>query len=301
MDFHAPHSDIHTPGAPMRIDLDAIIRSRLSPARRRLMPHWPVRIVERIICQDRLNGILRRVHPATGTAFAKAVLLDRNIKLVVKGTDNIPPHSRLIFASNHPLGGLDGIALIAILGSMYGDDRLRFPVNDLLLNVKPLSSIFVGINKFGHQRRSSASQLDDIWTSDDKQVVIFPAGLVSRLGKNGRIADLQWRKTFVAKAIATDRDIVPVRIVARNSMIFYRTARWRKRLHIRTNIEQVLLPSELFKATGSTITIIFGRPVAAATLKTDRRKPADLAQSIRESIYRLTDARYAADSSQKQV
>lgn len=266
---------------PLQIDLQAIINKRLSPRKRRLVPRMLVRCIERIICQDELNGILRRTYPSVGTAFAEGVLQDMNITLKTEGEENIPDNGRFIFASNHPLGGLDGIALIAVLGKRYGDERLRFPVNDLLLNVRPLDGIFVGINKFGHQGRTSASQLNEIYASDDKQVVIFPAGLVSRLGKRGKIADLEWQKAFVAKAVEYGRDIIPIHITARNTMLFYRTARLRKLLHIGINLEQALLPSELIKARGKEFTIIFGKPIACHELCQRHTKPKDIAQEIK--------------------
>lgn len=274
----------------MRIDLRAIVRKRLSPAKRRLVPGFLVRMVEGLVCQDRLNGVLERTWPAEGTAFARAALDDLGVSVEVRGLDNIPSEGRFIFASNHPLGGLDGIALIAVLGELYGDERLRFPVNDLLLNVRPLDGVFVGINKFGRQGRRSASNLNEIYASEDKQVAIFPAGLVSRLGKGGAIADLTWQKAFVAKAVEYGRHIVPVRVVAHNSMMFYRAARWRKRLRIGVNLEQVLLPSELFKARGSVIKIIFGKPVTCAWLRSRLdagMRPLELAAEIRETVYRL--------------
>ena len=272
---------------PMHIDLHAIIRNRLSPGKRRFVPKFLIRGVERLIHQEELNGILSRTYPAVGTAFAKAALKDLDISLKVKGIENIPKEGRFIFASNHPLGGLDGIALIAVIGEIYGDERLRFPVNDLLLNVKPLDNVFVGINKFGKQGRKAAEELNKIWGDSEKQVVIFPAGLVSRLGKAGKIADLEWQKAFVAKALEFDRDIVPVRVVARNSKRFYNTARWRKRLHIGINLEQILLPGELCKFRGGEITIIFGKPIRVEEMRGRGLRPKQIAADIRDVVYTL--------------
>lgn len=272
---------------PLQIDLQAIVDSRLSPAKRRFVPRWLVRAVERLVRQDALNGILNRTYPAVGTEFAEAVLADLDITVKVVGKENIPPQGSFVFASNHPLGGLDGIALIAVLGRLYGDGRLRFPVNDILLNVRPLDNIFVGINKYGRQGRRAAATLNDIWGDPDKQVAIFPAGLVSRLGKGGVIADLEWQKNFVVKAIEFGRDIVPIRVIAHNSMRFYRAARWRKRLHIGVNLEQALLPGEMCKARGSEITIVFGKPIPSSELRAKGRKPKELAAEIKDIVYSL--------------
>lgn len=274
---------------PLQIDLQAIVRQRVPAAKRRWIPRWLVRRVEKLVRQDELNGILRRTYPHEGTAFATAALHDLGIGVEVRGLENIPETGRFIFASNHPLGGLDGIALISVLGARYGDDRLRFPVNDMLMNVRPLKGVFIPINKFGRQGRQAARQLTETYASDS-QVIFFPAGLVSRLHKGREIKDLEWQKTFVAKALEHDRDIVPVHFSGRNSMLFYRMAKWRKRLGIRFNFEQMLLPSELCKARGSKYVITIGKPLDVESLRASGKTPVQLAADIREAVYALPGA-----------
>ncbi|MCM1224810.1 MAG: 1-acyl-sn-glycerol-3-phosphate acyltransferase, partial [Lachnospiraceae bacterium] len=169
---------------PLQIDLQRIVEERMPKGKRRWIPRWLVRRVEKLVCQDELNGILQRTYPNTGHAFATAALRDLDITVEVRGMENIPETGRFIFASNHPLGGLDGIALISVLGEKYGDDKLRFPVNDMLMNVRPLRGVFIPINKFGRQGREAARKLAETYASD-AQIIFFPAGLVSRLHKGG--------------------------------------------------------------------------------------------------------------------
>ena len=118
-------------------------------------------------------------------------------------------------------------------------------------------------------------------------MLIFPAGLVSRLQPDGSIRDLTWHKAFVAKAIEYGRDIVPVRFDALNTRRFYRAARWRKRLGIGVNLEQILLPDELVRARGSKYRIIFGKPIPAATLSASDRTAVQLADDIKDIVYSL--------------
>lgn len=271
---------------PLHIDLQAIVRARLSPAKRRFVPRALVRAVERLVRQEELNGILSRTYPAEGTAFARAALADLDIRISTEGLENVPAEGRFIFASNHPLGGLDGIALIAVLGEIYGDERLRFPVNDLLMNVRPLKNVFMSVNKLGKQARTNSRLLNEAFASADKQMLIFPAGLVSRKGKKGRIADLEWQKSFITKAIENRRDIIPVTFTGHNSSRFYNAARWRKRLHIGVNLEQALLPGEVCKARGSEFKIIFHKSIAWQKLRDSGRRPQELAQAIREIVHK---------------
>lgn len=272
----------------LQIDLNAILQARVPAKKRRWIPRALIRSLERLVCQDELNGILQRTYPKTGTAFASAALQDLNISVEVRGLENIPAEGRFIFASNHPLGGLDGIALISVLGSRYGDAKLRFPVNDMLMNVRPLKGVFIPINKFGRQGREAARMLADTYASD-AQMIFFPAGLVSRLHKGGVIKDLVWQKAFVAKAMEYGRDVIPIHFSGRNSMKFYRIAKWRKRLGIKFNIEQILLPSELCKARGSKYVISIGKPVSVNTLKASGKSAPQLAAEIQDLVYSLAN------------
>ena len=272
--------------SPLQIDLEAIIKSRLPHNKTKFIPMFLIRMLEKIVCQDELNGILSRTFPYEGVAFADAVLNDLNITVDVVGIENIPSTGRFIFASNHPLGGLDGIALIKVVGGLYGDDNVRFLVNDMLMNVQPLRNVFLPINKYGAQGRSATVQINQVYESD-KQMIIFPAGLVSRKQKDGKIKDLQWQKAFITKAVEYQRDIIPIFFEGKNSLFFYNFAHWRKRSGLKFNIEQVLLPSEVCKFRGKHFRIHIGAPISWQLLKNSERTPIQLADDIKAIVYRL--------------
>ena len=274
----------------LEIDLNRIIRSRIGGWKGRLIPGFLISALERLVHQKELNATLDATYPAEGTAFAEAVYEYFDLTLDVRGMENIPDSGRFIFASNHPLGGLDGIGLIKVLGSRYGDDGIRFLVNDMLMNVEPLRPVFLPINKYGSQGRKAAKAIADAYASD-MQMLIFPAGLVSRLHPDGEIRDLAWQKSFIQKAVEYERDIIPVRFEGLNRNRFYRTAWWRKRLGVKINIEQAMLPAELCAARGNSYRVIFGRPVSWRQLA-DRlaagATPAALAAEIRTTVHTLS-------------
>lgn len=273
----------------IQIDLEKILRARIGGWKGKFIPTFLIRGVENLICQDELNKILRYTHPAEGTPFAEAVYDHLNLTIDVEGLENIPDTGRFIFASNHPLGGLDGIGLIKILGSRYGDDNFKFLVNDMLMNVEPLRPVFLPINKYGSQGRAAAAAISQAYASDT-QILIFPAGLVSRLQPGGEISDLTWQKSFVQKAIEFKRDIIPVHFIGLNRRRFYRIARWRKKLGIKVNLEQVLLPSELCHSRNKQFKVIFGKPISWQLLAeriAAGETPLEIADSIRRESYSL--------------
>lgn len=271
----------------MNIDLHRILRERVGGWKGKLIPGFLISALERMVHQRELNEVLDSVRPSQGTEFARKTYDYFDLTLESRGEENIPDEGRFIFASNHPLGGLDGIGLIKVLGRRYGDDGLRFLVNDMLMNVEPLRPVFLPINKYGSQGRAAASAIASAYASD-VQMLIFPAGLVSRLQPGGAIEDLTWQKSFVQKAVEYRRDIIPVRFEGRNRMRFYRTARWRKLLGLKVNIEQAMLPAELCASRGKKFRVTFGRPIGwqeiSARLAAGET-PAQIAASIRALIY----------------
>lgn len=271
---------------PLEINLHTILRNRLPKKARRMVPGFLITGLEKLIHQDELNDMLRVTYPARGSEFARKILEYLDISVEVKGLENLDSHERLMFASNHPLGGLDGIALISVLGKRFGDDNVRFLVNDMLMNVEPLSGVFLPVNKYGSQGRGAALAIREALASD-MHILQFPAGLVSRLHPDGSIADLDWQKSFVAKAIEFKRDVVPVKFEGINSMKFYRTARLRKKLGLKVNIEQALLPGEVCKSRGKKFRIIFGKPISWEKLKAREQTPLELAAALRKMVYTL--------------
>ena len=272
----------------LQLDIRSILKDRIPPEKRRWIPSFLISFVERLIRQNELNEILRATHPVRGSEFSCRVLNYLNITLEVKGLHNLKDGERYMFAGNHPLGGLDGIALIKVLGERYGDDNIRFLVNDMLMHVLPLKEIFLPVNKFGKQGKDYARLINEKIDSDC-QIFQFPAGLCSRLQDNGEIKDLEWQKSFVTKAFESQRDIVPVYFEGKNSKKFYKTARWRKKLGINFNLEQILLPSELCKARNSRYRIIFGQKVSWQKLKDENKSPKEIAEQIRELSYSLAN------------
>ena len=267
---------------PLQLDIERIIKTK-APGLGKKLPGFAYRFLEKTICQERMNYILRTYNGDEGVDFANSLLHELNVTVNLVGTENIPEKGRFTFASNHPLGGLDGISLVSVLGSKY-NSKIKFLVNDLLMNVKPLAPVFLPINKYGGQAKDSAEEIRKAYESDD-QILVFPAGLCSRLQPGG-VQDLEWKKTFIAKTIQYQRDVVPVYFDGLNSKFFYRFARIRKMLGLKFNIELIYLPSEMFKSENKTFTIYFGKPIPWQTF--DRTKTlGQCATEVKKQVYDL--------------
>lgn len=268
-------------GKLVKIDVDNVLKTRL-PKHYRYIPRFVVRWLERTICQDRLNTILEKMADKNSVDAATAALDEMGITVMASGLD-VLPDGRYMFVSNHPLGGLDGLALISLLGNRY-DHKIKFLVNDLLMAVTPLRGVFLPVNKYGHQSREAAAEINSSLKGDN-QLITFPAGLCSRMQPDGSIADLPWQKAAVVHAVNYQRDVVPIYFDARNSRFFYRFAKWRKRLGIKFNIELIFLPKEMLKQSGSNLHFVVGQPIPWSSL--DARAPRHEAARLRDIVYSM--------------
>lgn len=264
------------------IDIDKVLRSKAGGAYH-LIPSPVVRYLKRIVHQDEINQALQEYRHLSGLEFIERILLERfELNIEVVNEKNIPSSGRYIVASNHPLGGLDGMALMHVIGKKRSD--IRFLANDILLEIHNLKELFVPVNKHGRNNAEFVRALEACFASEEL-MLIFPAGLVSRR-KGGEIRDLEWKKTFITKAIQHKRDIVPVYIDGKNSDFFYTLALWRKRLGIKFNVEMLYLPDEMFRQQNKKLRIIFGKPVPYSTF-TKENTHYQWAQKMKAHVYGL--------------
>lgn len=264
------------------IHIEEVFKSK-NPRMAKMIPGFVYCFLKRLIHEEGINEFIERYGDRKGLAFADGMVEYLQVTYDVIGEEHLPEaDGRYIFVSNHPLGGPDGVILISFLGKHY--PRLKFPVNDILLNLKNLNDIFLPINKHGGMAKEAVTAIEEAYASD-AQIIMFPAGLVSRKTKEG-IRDLTWQKSFVAKAVQHRRDIVPIFISGQNTNFFYRLANFRKRIGLKANLEMLCLPDETFKKRGQHLTIHIGTPIPWQSL--DRsRKPAEWAELIKGKVYDL--------------
>lgn len=250
-------------GKVPNIDIDRVIADKSEKAAG-LIPGFVKAYIKRIVHQDEINAFMEQAGNLRGWEFANAVLKRLSVTYSISYTDRakIKEHGRYIFVSNHPLGGLDGLALISAFGA---GNNIKFVVNDFLMYITPLSDIFVPVNKVGAMGKNYAESFNRAYESE-RDILYFPAGLCSRLIK-GRIEDLEWKSSFVKQALRYNREIVPIYFSGKNSLFFYRLAKLRKFLGIKFNIEMLFLPDEMFKQTDSHFNIIVGEPITIEEIR----------------------------------
>lgn len=264
-----------------KVDIGKVIEEK-SPRFFKLMPKFLLRKIKSLLHESDINNILKNLYGKEQLDFISGGLKELQVMSSNYGLEKIPRKRGVVIVANHPLGGLDGLALINEIGKYRKD--IKFLVNDILSKIEPFKPYFIPINKHGLNSRENILRLEELFASD-KCIVIFPSGLVSRK-KSGIVQDLEWRKTFVTKAKKYNKPIYPVYISGQNSNRFYKIAKWRSLLGIKINLEMFFLVDEMFKQKGNTIEITMGKLIEPKFLD-NKKNDSEWAQVIKNYVYNI--------------
>lgn len=266
------------------IDIEQILKSKMG-AKAKFVPSPLVSWLKRIAHQDDVNAFLWESRDKSGVDWLEECVKYLDMTLDIQGMENLPdPQDGKLytFVSNHPLGGVDGVALGSIIGRHY-DGKFRYLVNDLLMNLPGLAPVCIPINKTGNQSRNFPAMVKAGFESDN-HMLMFPAGLCSRR-RYGVVQDIPWTKTFISKSVEYQRDIVPIHFGGQNSNFFYRLANFSDKF-LPFNLAMLYLVDEMYKNVHKTFTVKIGKPIAWQTF--DKTKsPMEWAQIVRGRVYNL--------------
>lgn len=216
-------------------------------------------LLNKLLHVKEVNDFIEKHHDKGGLAFADEILEYLEFSYTYSNRDKarIPNEGKLIIIANHPLGGLDGIALLKMIGDVRSD--VKIVVNDFLLHLDNLSDLFLPFDILSQKNRKEGLQGIINALQNDNAVIFFPAGEVSRLTLKG-IKDSKWQKGAVHLALKYQAPVLPVHIKARNSLLFYFTSLISKPLSM------LLLPRELFNKHGKSIDFTIGDHIAPSAL-----------------------------------
>ena len=265
------------------IDVEKILKDK-NPAILKWTPKFLINYLKNTIHQEDINTVLSENKDLYGYDFCHDIITRFNIKIELKGTENIPKTGGCILASNHPLGGMDALAIVTAINPYRKD--IQFIVNDILLNLKNLKGLFIGVNKHGGNSKESLKSVNDLFASD-KATFVFPAGLVSRK-KKGKIEDLEWKKAFITQAKRHNKTIIPVYVEGSLTQFFYNLSNFRTSIGLKANIEMLYLAKETFKQKDKTIKIVFGKPILPAIFDKSKHDKK-WAEWVKQKVYQLKD------------
>lgn len=264
----------------INIDIAKVLKTKAPSSK---VPKFILNYLRRIVHEEEFNVFFKANPTLRNLEFIEAAFKYLDVTTSIEGKENLPKGDKYIFVSNHPLGGLDGVATGYLLGKEY-EGKVRFFSNDLLMNLHPMKDMLVPVNKTGMQGKRHAEMMQQLYESDS-HLLTYPAGMCSRK-INGEIVDLAWQKNFISKAVQYQRDVVPIYFEGRNSNFFYNLANLRKFLRIKFNVEMMYLADEMFKQKGNHFTIRIGKPISWHTF--DKSKSHHKwAEWVKEIVYKM--------------
>lgn len=269
------------PPAKKLIDIRKVFREK-NPKLYRFIPGFVISWLRKVVHEDDVNAFIAEFGHHTGLEFVSDIVTNFGANVSYTGLENIPSAGGAIAASNHPLGGLDAMALLQTAGKKRSD--LKFLVNDILMNLENLRMLFLPVNKIGRNQSEHLALIDEAYASE-QLVFVFPAGLVSRK-RNGIVRDLDWKKSFISKARQHRKDVIPVHVSGQNRNFFYNLSNFRKRIGIKANIEMLYLVDEMYKQKGKDIHITIGKPIPW-TVFDNSQSPHHWANRVRHFVYTL--------------
>ncbi len=226
----APHAS-HASQTPLRpaatIDVKQALAAHYPPFNRwpsvvQMCLAWALRL---LIREAYINRFLADNAHRRGFDFIEEVFDELKFSYEIRHRDirNIPVKGPLIIVANHPLGGLDGLGLLHLIGSVRRD--VKIVANQLLKQIDPLSDLFLGVDNMTGDTRKQDIRLIEQALTDGQAVIFFPSGEVSRATSRG-IRDRQWNSGFLRFAERLQVPVLPVYIKARNSARFYFLSRF---------------------------------------------------------------------------
>ncbi len=264
-----------------QIDLRKIIASK-SQKLANYIPGFVYSWLNGLLHVEELNEIIDDGWDFEPQEFLQAFFRRQKITYSASGLDSLDPSGRYMFASNHPFGGMDGMMLADLMISQFGDARVV--VNDILMNLKPLAPLWIPVNTLGKQNGEYAKKFDQE-LAGNLPILTFPAGLCSRY-IDGAVQDPKWKNTFIRRAHASGRTIVPLYVDGTLHKGFYRLYRLRKALGIKANLEMLLLVDGMFRQKGRNITIKVGEPITLAELSS-YGDPNAQCEEVRRRVYAM--------------
>ncbi len=211
-----------------------------------------------------------------GLDFVDAAIDHLNLRPTVDpgGERRIPAQGRLLIIANHPSGALDALALLQMVGRVRRD--VRIVANDFLTGIAPIASLLLPVRILGGRPGADSVRAVEQALEAEQCVIVFPAGEVSRLGPRG-VRDTRWRRGFLRFARGTGAPVLPVRVEARNSALFYGASALFK------PAGTALLAREMFRRSQRRVQLYVGQP-----LHLERGEEAAVQITrVREALYAL--------------
>ncbi|CAK9883997.1 MAG: hypothetical protein XXXJIFNMEKO3_00374 [Candidatus Erwinia impunctatus] len=243
-------------------------------------PPWQKAVLRHLLCEKEFQQFEQRYPNLKGLDMVEQVLdyLNVHCELSERDLEQIPSQGPVVIVANHPLGTLDGLALLHAVSQVRRD--VKVVTNRLLSCLESLSSLMLPVDNMSNRTsREQMGRLQEQLASGGV-LIFFPSGEVSRFGKKG-VRDGRWHYSFVRLAARFRAPVVPVHISGKNSVLFYTTSLIYRPLSL------LLLVREMFRHRGARLKLTIGARIPYSSWYVGHTPAKQLATRFQRHLYRI--------------
>lgn len=237
-------------------------------------------LLKKLIHENEINQFLEKHARLKDFAFIDGVFEYFDFSYSIKASDrkNIPATGRVVIFANHPIGSLDGLAILRLVGEVRKDVRIL--ANDMLSQFDAIKNLIIPLdNMTGGSARKAYKKVTEA-LENEEAIIVFPAGEVSRAHPKG-VRDSRWLPGFINFARRSRAPLLPIRIHAKNSMLFYGASMMYKPLGT------ALLAREMFNKRSRSLHFSAGQLIPCDALETKALHDRTLVKRLKLHLYKL--------------
>ncbi|WP_409433149.1 1-acyl-sn-glycerol-3-phosphate acyltransferase [Litorimonas sp. RW-G-Af-16] len=234
----------------------------------------------RMLAYDAAVFLADAIRPMSGHDAFKMVTRHVSPRTAVQHLEYLPKTGRCVLICNHPTGLADGMAVFQAIRERRPDHV--FLANADALRVIPNGEDIIIPVEWVKEKRSTAKTrqtLVDIKRALDaeKCVVIFPSGRLAQLSWRG-LVDKPWETSAAMLAKKYNAPVIPLRIRARNSWLYYLFTK------LNAELRDITLFHELLNKKGQLFEMTFGEAIPPSALS---KNADDATRHIRQVVESL--------------
>ncbi|WP_374513102.1 GNAT family N-acetyltransferase [Brevundimonas sp.] len=246
-------------------------------------PFWPVLrpALYRLLNYRQAVRMADAVRPLSG-AEALAWMSDLlDLKVAALNADRIPESGRCIVVANHPTGIADGIAVRDVVAARR-DDAVFFANADALRVSPRLGEAVIPVEwvveKRTREKTRATLQAAREAFEAERCVVMFPAGRLARVARDGSVTDPDWAPTAASLARKYDAPVIPIHVSGPYSRLFHAFDR------VSQELRDVTLFHELLNKRKKPFHLKVGKPISPARLDIDAGKATYALKAFTERV-----------------
>ncbi|KAK0361241.1 hypothetical protein LTR94_024133, partial [Friedmanniomyces endolithicus] len=186
---------------------------------------------------------------------------------------------RCVVVCNHPTGIADGVAVYDAV-KRRRKDAIFFANADALRVSARLGEAVIPV-EWVHEKRTREKTRDTLNAAKtafeaERCVIMFPAGRLARVEKDGQLTDPEWASTAASLARKYAAPVVPMHVTGPYSRLFHLFDK------VSQELRDVTLFHELLNKSGKTFGVDVGLPIAPQTLNVDAAKATQALKTFTE-------------------